>query len=180
MVNNSKEREERGEAQAIEGYGCICGFKTADKKEIARHFLSAGKRDGKGIHKSLGRINLQTGEVIMPPWSERSDEQKSDRRTKKSDAERPVKPTEVLSDAQLLKFVPKVYTTEYSSIMRAGQEAAKELWGWPDMSLGDYLDTVIHMFYKEKGIILAGYIVSNEAKEAIKEKAKQEEETHGS
>lgn len=29
----SEERsEERGEAQAIEGYGCICGFKTAERR----------------------------------------------------------------------------------------------------------------------------------------------------
>ena len=100
MIGGSEEREERGEAQAIAGYGCVCGFKTADKKQFTNHLMFAGRRDGKGIHKSLGRVNLETDEAIMPPWVERSDEQKSesryakkklrsgDSRTPKSGAER--------------------------------------------------------------------------------------------
>lgn len=68
------------QAQAIEGYGCKCGFKTADKNDFGRHLRSAGKRDGKGVHGSIGCINLQTGEVVMPPWSERTEEQKAESR----------------------------------------------------------------------------------------------------
>jgi len=33
-------------------------------------------QDGKGTHKSLGRINLQTGGTVMPPWDKRTTEQK--------------------------------------------------------------------------------------------------------
>ena len=35
-----------------------------------------GKQDGKGTHKSLGRINKQTGETVLPPWNKRTKEQK--------------------------------------------------------------------------------------------------------
>lgn len=180
----SERSEERSEAQAIEGYGCICGFKTDDKKEMTNHLLFAGRRDGKGVHKSLGRINLQTGEVIVPPWSERNDAQKSETRyarksggrTQKSDEERPVKQTGVLANAQELRFVPRIYTTDYSPIIRAAQDAAVEFWGWPkDMTLGDFLDTALHFLFMEHGITLAGYTISDEAREAIEAKHKAQE-----
>jgi len=67
MAEEREERAEHGEAQAVEGYGCICGFKTDNGKELRNHLMAMGKQDGKGAHESLGRINLQTGEVIMPP-----------------------------------------------------------------------------------------------------------------
>jgi len=69
MAEEREERAEHGEAQAVEGYGCICGFKTDNGKELRTHLMAMGKQDGKGAHESLGRINLQTGEVIMPPPS---------------------------------------------------------------------------------------------------------------
>jgi len=68
--------EARGEAQAIEGYGCTYGFRTTDNKEITKHVFSMSRLDGKGTHASLGRINLQTGEVIMSPYRRRTAEQK--------------------------------------------------------------------------------------------------------
>ena len=81
-------REEHDEAQAIEGYGCICGFKTLNGEEVRTHVMLEAAHDGKGTHKSLGRINMQTGEVIMPPWNESTNgkhERKHERkaRTKK-------------------------------------------------------------------------------------------------
>lgn len=69
-------RGEYSEAQAIEGYGCSCGFRTADAKEIRTHVMLMSARDGKGTHKSLGLINLQTGEYVMPLWNKRTKEQK--------------------------------------------------------------------------------------------------------
>lgn len=66
--------EAQGEAQAIEGYGCTCGFRTTDNKEIRGHVFNMSRQDGKGTHQSLGRINLQTGEVIMPPFRQRTPE----------------------------------------------------------------------------------------------------------
>ena len=68
------EEQARSEAQAIESYACSCGFMTEDAKEIRTHVMLMGKQDGKGTHKSLGRINLQTGEVIMPSWNKSTKE----------------------------------------------------------------------------------------------------------
>ena len=79
MISWSGKREERDQAQAIEGYSCIYGFKTADKKEFTNHLMLA-RHNGKGVLKSLGRVNLTTDEAIMSPWTKRSDEQKGESR----------------------------------------------------------------------------------------------------
>lgn len=166
--------------QAIEGYGCICGFTTRNKKEMTTHLMVGGRHDGKGIHKSKGRINTQSGEVIMPPYDERNDEQKSESiyaannpRSKKSDGDKGnippgVKTTDILANASRLNFITRVYTTDYSPIMRAAQDAAIEYWKWPaDMSLGDFLDTALHLLFFEHGIKLAGHSISDEARKAL-------------
>ena len=74
IIDWSEEREERG--TGYREYGCICGF---NKKEFTNHVL-AGRRDGKGVHKSLDRINLETNEAIVPLYAQRSDKQKSESR----------------------------------------------------------------------------------------------------
>jgi len=56
----------------IEGYGCICGFMIEDRRVFQNHLLLMGARDGRGVHKSLGRINLRTGEILEPPWAKRT------------------------------------------------------------------------------------------------------------
>jgi len=188
-------QEVQAEAQAIEGYGCTCGFRTTDNKEISSHVFGMSRQDGKGTHRSLGRINLQTGEVIMPPYRSRTAEQKQQSKyAKKSGITQggvPVPPqrtTETLANAQELRFVPRVYTTDYSPIIRAAQDAAVEFWKWPnDMSLGDFLDTALHLLFREHGITLAGYTISDEAREALEEEMKArevekepEEVAHGS
>ena len=186
----SEEREEREEASTVtEAWACICGFNTSDKKEFTSHLLFGGKRDGKGVHKSRGFINLETEESILPPWSERTDKQKSEGIPSKKSVAKAEKretavletkrQTEVLEEAQEIKFISKVFTSSYTPIMRAAREAATRFWGWrADMPLENFLDTVIYNFFKEKGIILAGFIVEEEA-ETIEEKEK-EEVAHGS
>lgn len=177
---------EAQKAQAIEGYGCTCGFRTTDNKEISKHVFNMSRQDGKGTHKSLGRINLQTGEVIMPPYRERTPEQKKQSKFAKKRAATqdgglspPVKTTDVLAKAQEIRFVPRVYTTDYSPIMRAAQDAAIELWKWPtNMELGDFLDTALYILFKEHGITLAGHTISDEARKALEAEleARQTEE----
>ena len=170
-----EERAKHDEAQAIESYGCICGFRTDDAKEIRSHLMMMGKQDGKGIHKSLGRINKQTGEVTLPPWDKRTKEQKQQSTHGKHTREAgttgtgaPQRTTDVLANAGELRFVPRVYTTDYSPIIRAAQDAAVEWWGWPrDMTLGDFLDTALHFLFLEHGITLAGSTISDEAREAL-------------
>ncbi|TES86930.1 hypothetical protein E3J95_00745 [Candidatus Aerophobetes bacterium] len=197
------------EPQAIDGYGCSCGFVTPTLKEFRKHFCEVARKREKGVHKSIGRINLQTMEVTMPPYLERSPEQKREseyavKKESKSGTGKTagtavpavaIKPTEVLADASIIKFVPRVFTCDYSPVMRAAQEASRKLWGWPDMPLGDFLDTVIHMFFKSCRVTLTGYIVEETEEErmererqvaaklavAIKEAVEQPEEvTSGS
>jgi hypothetical protein len=156
-------------ANTVIGYACSCGFKTTDKKEFTTHVLFAAQRDGKGTHKSLGQIDMTTGEVVHPPWSKRSSEEK--KRTK-------IKPTtsggdggrggdtrlsqgpNSLAGAQQIRLVPRVFTIDYTPIMRSAQDAATKFFNWrADMPLENFLDTVLYLFFQEKGITLCGYIV---------------------
>jgi len=165
---------EKEEGQAIEGYGCSCGFMTENLTEFRRH-LFGSQHDTETVHKSLGRVNMQTGEVIMPPWKERTPEQinetKHGRKKKDGDGSgTPVKTTDVLAEAQQVKFVPRVYTADYTPIMRMAQDAAVRYWGWrPNMPLENFIDTCLYLFFKEKGITLGGYIVDEELLEEQKE-----------
>jgi hypothetical protein len=170
------EEGEKEVGQAIEGYGCSCGFKTEDLREFRRHMLGK-QHDSENVHKSLGRVDMLTGEVIMPPWNERTPEQKSEakhgRRKKEKGGDgssTAIKTTDVLAEAQQIKFVPRVYTADYTPIMRMAQDAAVHYWGWrPNMPLENFIDTCLYLFFKEKGITLGGYIVDEELLEEEKE-----------
>jgi len=136
MAEEQEERVENSEAQVIEGYGCSCGFRTEDMKEFRTYVVLVSLHDGKGTHRSIGRVNMQTGEVVMPVWDKRTKEQKQ-RSTYGKNKQKVVtgrtglvaaliKRTEILADAQEVRFVPRVYTTDYSPIMRAVQELWQE------------------------------------------------------
>lgn len=62
-------------AQAIDGYGCSCGFKSDTRQKFIGHIRVGQLREGKEAHQSLGRVNLLTGEVTMPPFKHRNAEQ---------------------------------------------------------------------------------------------------------
>ena len=165
------------EAQAIEGYGCICGEKFPVIADFRRHMIIGPRKDGKGIHKSIGRINLETGEVVMPPYTERTQAQKDQsryatKREKLGSASAPSKGTDVLTQATTVQFVPRVFTSTYTPVMQASQKAAEEIWGWERMPLEDFLDTCLHMFFREKGVILAGYIVEETDEERAEREAR--------
>jgi len=157
------------EAQLGDGYGCSCGFITDSLKAFRQHFWHPGKEEP-GKHKSIGRVNMATGEVTMPPYLERTPEQlaltKQGRNPKvkgKSGKPEPARATDILSNAQEIRFVPRIYTVDYSPIMRGAQDAATKVWGWrQDMPLGNFLDTVVYNFFREHGITLAAYIVEDE------------------
>lgn len=203
--NGMPERKsDMAQETVIEGYGCTCGFNTQDKIDFTSHLMLSGRRDGKGTHKSLGRINITTGEVTLLPWQDRSledrektkyggldgagdnaeeksgrSDEKSDKsdgkseksgKSGKSDGKGPkvTKPdptilqTTNVADAQEIRVVPRIYTMDYSPMMRAGQDAATRLWGWrANMPLGNFIDTVLYLFFEEKGVTLCGYIVND-------------------
>ena len=161
------------ESQAIEGYGCQCGYRSDNLADIRRHWL-ATKNDPPGTHKSLGRINLVTGDVSLPPWDERTkDEQAMSKNAVHKDGNKntaisvsksgiitSTRITENLSEASEIRFVPRILTATLTPIMQTAIVAAQREWRWrSDMPLINFLDTVIYNFFKEHGITLAAYVV---------------------
>jgi len=156
------------------GYGCICGFSTPDKKEFTNHVMLSARKDGRGTHKSIGRVNMKTGEIVARPWAERSRQEKKETKYKTtpssgggggaviSEEEKKGKifTTTLAVEAQQIRLVPKVFTMDYTPILRAAQDAATKYFGWrPDMPLDNFIDTCLYHFFLEKGVTLCGYIV---------------------
>jgi hypothetical protein len=157
------------ESQAIEGYGCQCGYTTDDLDNLRNHLMQEGRKDGKGVHKSLGRINILTGDVVLPPWNERTHAERmaSSVGVKQGGVKlspvggiSPNRQTDSLSEASEIKFVPRVYTATLSPILQTAYVAAQRAWGWrPEMPFINFLDTVVYNYFKEHGCILAAYII---------------------
>ena len=80
-----------------------------------------------------------------------------------------------LGNASVIKLVPKVFTCDYTPIMRSARDAAIVEWEWdPNMKFEDFLDTILHTFFKDRGLVLAGYTKITNAEEG------EEEPFHGS
>ena len=149
-----------------------------DKKEEAFALFNQGKQQKDPEVLELG-IKKETLSRYFRYWKQ------------ENTSDNPSSPSGLASpkgtDAQTIRFVPRVYTTTYTSIMRAAQDAAVEFWKWPaDMGLEDFLDTALHLLFKEHGITLAGYSITDEAREALEAELKEqkieattEEVTHG-
>ena len=168
----------QSEAQAIEGYACSCKEVFPDLGQFRSHFGLT--RNDRANHQSLGRINIGTGEITMPPAKDRTKEQWAEAKYGKKEEKvqptavtprppsptKPIRHTEVMAQAVEIKFVPRVYTIDYSPILRAAQDAAIKYFGWrAEMPLGNFIDTVMFLFFKEKGITLAGYIIEETEEE---------------
>lgn len=172
------------EAQAIEGYACSCGATFNDLGKFRSH--QALTRNDREHHQSQGRVNLATGEITMPPAKDRTKEQWAEAKYGKKEEKpqtpaakpstapktTPIRQTEIMAQAVEIKFVPRVYTIDYSPILRAAQDAAIKFFDWrPEMPLGNFIDTVCYLFFKEKGITLAGYIVEETEEERAEREA---------
>jgi hypothetical protein len=123
---------------------------------------------------------LATGEVVLPPWPQRTlaEKQQSNVSIREpSPTKKAVvvtqKITENISEASEIKFVPRVYTATLSPIVQTAFVAAQRVWKWrSDMPFVNFLDTVIYNFFKEHGITLAAYVVDHPEGEG-------EQEVHG-
>lgn len=159
-------------------------MENTSKKELAFALFDQGKRPSDPEVKALGLKSKSTYNYFQE-WKKTHFEQdgstiaeaKGSTITKPSKQVRqPIRETNILADAQQIRFVPRVYTTDYTPIMRAAQKAAVEFWGWPaDMSLENFLDTALHFLFKDHGITLAGYTISDEAREALEAERKARE-----
>jgi len=169
--------EESKTFQSSDGYKCVCGEWFSFLNEFRTHVFRQGRMEP-GAHKSAGRCNVETGEITMPPWKDRTREQRensmfaqqkevdpddvSRKKKKKGPGQATSAPmaTTNLASAMQVKFVPRIYTIDYSPILRAAQDASINLWGWRvDMPLGNFIDTVCYLYFKEKGVTLTGYTV---------------------
>ena len=75
-ANNNNDPATLSNGNSKLGYACICGFRTANEAEFRKHLIFAGKRDGKGTHRSLGIVDSNTGDVVKRPrGKQRSNEQ---------------------------------------------------------------------------------------------------------
>ncbi len=168
------------QAQAGEGYKCSCGKVVTTRKEFLAHLRHASQKDGLE-HHSEGRVNMDTGEITAPPWNQRTPEQiKATRHAKKTDNPTggviktvvPTRNTDTLANAMQITLVPRVYTIDYTPILRSAFEAAVRVWGWrPDMPLANFLDTVIYNFFKEHGVTLAAYVVEESEEDKVAREA---------
>lgn len=172
-MEEDKEKDYGG-SQALEGYGCICGYKDTDKKTFNTHLLLGSKRDGKGVHKSIGRVNMQTGEVVLPPYTERTADQRAEsifkvnhRKTEATSTTQRM--TESWANASEIKVVPRIFQMDFTPTMRLAKIASMKEWGWPDMPWDDFFDTCLYTLFKSYDIILAGYIVDHQEQEEEEE-----------
>lgn len=170
MTQNNKDDSQLGD-----GYKCSCGFITDDKSKFLQHIGLGNRTDGKGTHKSLGRVNIVTGELTMPPWGQRTEEQRDQSmhgrkalKLGKDGKGTIIRTTDILAQATELKLIPRIYTVTYTPIMQSGFAAAINIFGWrEDMPFENFLDTVIYNFFKEHGVKLTGYILSDELVEQL-------------
>jgi hypothetical protein len=155
--------------QSGDGYKCSCGFITDDRHKFLTHISHGKRKDGKDSHDTLGRCNILTGEITMPPYLKRSKEQLDETlrgrktiRVNEKGKLQTIRTTDVLSQASEIRFVPRIFTCTYTPIMQAGLAAAVNVFHWrQNMPLENFLDTIIYYWFKEHGIQLAGYIVDD-------------------
>ena len=75
--------------------------------------------------------------------------------------------TQVVEEANTFAVVPKRY--EFASSLLWNAKAATEReWNWPELDLGDWLDTFLYEMMKRCGVMLRGYYVVNGKQEEIK------------
>jgi hypothetical protein len=156
-------------------YSCTCGFNTTDLAEFRRH-LVIYSREGKGLHRSV-RIAAPQQEPTEPPKNEappqpkieetpKTEQSKPENKPVKAKAEPTLaaeKATTNPQEATQLRIVPRTFTITYTPIMMNAQLAAIREWGWPqDMSIENFLDTIIYHAFRDRGIILQGYVVADD------------------
>jgi hypothetical protein len=195
----------RAVKERMEEFACKCGFRHPDKKTFGTHLIREAQKDGKGVHKSLGKVDADTGELVAAPWEERSQEERVQALVKEESAEsaesaesegvdgsssktkakraggdgkKPIV-TSFISDATEIRVVPRIFQMDFTPIMRMAQHAAINLWKWrADMPFENFIDTCLYTFFEEHGIVLCGYVVSEEVQEEL-ESAEKSAESEG-
>jgi hypothetical protein len=147
-------------------YTCICGFTTEHKNEFQYHLLKGG-REEKGQHRSARLASNYPQASQATPEATQAEVQPQSKTQ-----EKPKPKVETLAlertttnpqEATQLRIVPRTFTITYTPIMMNAQLAAIREWGWPqDMSIENFLDTIIYHAFRDRGIILQGYVVADD------------------
>lgn len=127
--------------------------------------------DTKAVAKELG-IKKHSAETYQSAWKKKhpTNPETGDKGQKPENADNPPReperPTTSPSDATKLRLIPKILTIDYTPIMMMAQRAAIIEWDWPeDMPPDDFFDTILYHAFKDRGIILQGYVNINHNKE---------------
>lgn len=68
------------------------------------------------------------------------------------------KGTATLAEANVVAFVPR--RLEVSSLLlMVAKEVTEREWGWPEMQVGDWLDTYLYWTLRQRGIVVGAYQV---------------------
>lgn len=166
-------------------YVCTCGYQETNSGKFGGHIVNMHRKEP-GKHTSKGLINVATGEVIRPPAAQRTQQQKTaaekESRMKRKAAKEATKLsvtqfTSNLASAQQIQFVPRIVTVDFSPIMRAAYDCARNLWGW-DMDFGDFLDTWLYNSFKEHKVTLNTYTVDETEEERLAREAELKNDGH--
>jgi len=61
-----------------------------------------------------------------------------------------------VAEANIIRIVPKVFTVN-SLLLQVAQKVCETEWGWPEMEMGDFIDTYFYFTMKQRGILLGAY-----------------------
>ena len=115
-------------------YTCSCGYTTNNRRAMGGHI-----RFAVGEHESLGMVDPETGETVVPPQ-----DLPKDPVPKKAPVLRPASQTfnaseatliKLLSQAQVIVMTPEIFTS-YMCAVRRGFEGS--LSGWLSMVSKDF------------------------------------------
>jgi hypothetical protein len=158
---SDKEQEDSDSGDLVESplaYVCQCGFQTQGKKEFTTHLLRGGREDGKGVHASRGVVNTESGEVVVKPWSQRSDEEKEwskkGGKTPGKVASNTVRPasTAIIDEASSIIFKPRFLQANFTIIMRTAYDIFVNEYGWKpgEFTMEDLIDTIFVHFFRDR------------------------------
>lgn len=129
------------------------------KKEQTFALFDQGKRPGDQEVKSLG-LNPKTTYNYYQEWKKSGGATGVEEKEGKNVKGQSLPTTTDINNAQVIRFQPHVITYPFTPIMAIARQVAIEEWNWPsDIRFEDFIDTILYQFFKDRGIILQGYIV---------------------
>ena len=144
----------------------LSGQRLSDEKKAKIYELLAAGRSKASIAREIGVTwstvrKYQKEENGEGEGTARDDSEKTNHKGNGASPhprQQPGKFAATLEEAASVLIAPNQFTTSSTLIWQAKLVTEKE-WGWPEMPLGDWLDTYLWFTMKQRGVILGGYIV---------------------